>query len=130
MNTNTDTLSREFYYMQRLEKLAFFMGAAAICCTFLYPIAAPFLLGSMAIIFSVLSKGGNLHFSRRGRIAVLMGAAALIINVIYLVITMTTLKEMLADPAGRQQLSDMLYQQYGITLDELLPNLSLIPLLQ
>jgi hypothetical protein len=37
---------------------------------------------------------------------------------------------MLADPAGRQQLSDMLYHQYGMTLDELLPQLSVIPMFQ
>ena len=130
MNVNADSFSREMYYMQRLEKLALFMGAAGVCCTFFSPIAAPFLLGSMSVIFAVLSKGGNLRFSRRGRIAAFLGAAAIIINVIYLVIALTTLKEMLADPVGRQQLSDLLYRQYGITLDELLPNLSIIPLLQ
>ncbi len=128
MNPNSKSISFEVYYMNRLEKLAFFMGVAGIFCTFISPVAAPFLLGSMAIIFAVLSKGRNLRFSRRGLVAAILGAAAIIINAVFLVITLSTLKEMLADPAGRQQLSDMLYRQYGITLDELLPQLSVIPL--
>ena len=130
MELNTESISREQYYMLRLEKFAFFLGAAAIPCTFITPIAVPSILGSMAIIFAVLSKGGSLRFSRRGKIAVILGALAVIVNVVYLCIVFSTLKEMLADPAGRQQLSDMLYQQYGMTLDELLPQLSVIPLFQ
>lgn len=130
MNPYNKPSSSEKYYMRRLEKLAFFMGVAGVFCTFISPIAAPFLLGSMAIMFAVLSKGGNLRFSRRGLIAAALGTAAIIINVVYLTLALSTLKEMLADPAGRQQLSDMLYRQYGITLDELLPQLSIIPLLR
>ena len=97
---NNESLSWEQYYMLRLEKFAFFLGAAAIPCTFITPIAVPSILGSMAIMFAVLSKGGSLHFSRRGRTAAILG------------------------------LSDMLYHQYGMTLDELLPQLSVIPLFQ
>lgn len=127
---NNESLSWEQYYMLRLEKFAFFLGAAAIPCTFITPIAVPSILGSMAIMFAVLSKGGGLHFSRLGRTAAILGAVAIIVNVVYLGIVLSTLKGMLADPAGRQQLSDMLYHQYGMTLDELLPQLSVIPLFQ
>jgi hypothetical protein len=38
-----------------------------------------------------------------------------------------TMNVMLTDPEGRQQLNDILYRQYGMTLDELL---SQIPMLQ
>ena len=113
----------ENQYAQRLEKLSFWLGAAAIPSTFISPVIAPFLLGSMAIIFAVLSKGGNLRFSRRSRTAALLGAAAIIINIVYLVITFVMMKELLSDPAGRQQLSDTLYRRYGLTLDELLPQI-------
>ena len=73
------------------------------------------------------------HLHRGGRVsrtAAILGAVAIIVNVVYLGIVLSTLKGMLADPAGRQQLSDMLYHQYGMTLDELLPQLSVIPLFQ
>ena len=121
MDINAGNAIPENQYAQRLEKLSFWLGAAAIPSTFISPVIAPFLLGSMAIIFAVLSKGGNLRFSRRSRTAALLGAAAIII--VYLVITFVMMKELLSDPAGRQQLSDTLYRRYGLTLDELLPQI-------
>lgn len=123
MDINAGNTIPENQYAQRLEKLSFWLGAAAIPSTFISPVIAPFLLGSMAIIFAVLSKGGNLRFSRRSRTAALLGAAAIIINIVYLVITFVMMKELLSDPAGRQQLSDTLYRRYGLTLDELLPQI-------
>jgi uncharacterized membrane protein YbhN (UPF0104 family) len=123
MDINAGNAIPENQYAQRLEKLSFWLGAAAIPSTFISPVIAPFLLGSMAIIFAVLSKGGNLRFSRRSRTAALLGAAAIIINIVYLVITFVMMKELLSDPAGRKQLSDTLYRRYGLTLDELLPQI-------
>lgn len=123
MDINAGNAIPENQYAQRLEKLSFWLGAAAIPSTFISPVIASFLLGSMAIIFAVLSKGGNLRFSRRSRTAALLGAAAIIINIVYLVITFVMMKELLSDPAGRQQLSDTLYRRYGLTLDELLPQI-------
>jgi hypothetical protein len=123
MDINAGNAIPENQYAQSLEKLSFWLGAAAIPSTFISPVIAPFLLGSMAIIFAVLSKGGNLRFSRRSRTAALLGAAAIIINIVYLVITFVMMKELLSDPAGRQQLSDTLYRRYGLTLDELLPQI-------
>ena len=123
MDINAGNAIPENQYAQRLEKLSFWLGAAAIPSTFISPVIAPFLLGSMAIIFAVLSKGGNLRFSRRSRTAALLGAAAIIINIVFLVITFVMMKELLSDPAGRQQLSDTLYRRYGLTLDELLPQI-------
>ena len=124
MDINAGNAIPENQYAQRLEKLSFWLGAATIPSTFISPVIAPFLLGSMAIIFAVLSKGGNLRFSRRSRTAALLGAAAIIINIVYLVITFVMMKELLSDPAGRQQLSDTLYRRYGLTLDELLPQIA------
>ena len=125
MNTEMESISREQYYMQRLEKFSFVLGIISIPSTLLSPFLAPCLLGSMAIVFAVLSKGGNLHFSRRSRIAAALGVTAITINIVLLVISLITMKELLSDPAGRQQLSDFLYQRYGMTLDELLSQLQL-----
>lgn len=123
MNINTETVDREEYYRERLEKLSFMLGIGAIPSTIFFPVFAPCLLGSLAIMFAVLSKGGNLHFTKRGRTAMLLGIAAIVINIAYLVIAFFMTKELLTDPAGRQQISDMLYRQYGLTLDELLPQI-------
>jgi hypothetical protein len=120
-------MNSEDFYAERMEKTAFLFGAAAIPLTFLFPIVAPFLLGSMAMVFAYMSKGGNLRMSKRGRTAFFLGLAAVIINVVYMGLAFRTMNVMLTDPEGRQQLNDILYRQYGMTLDELL---SQIPMLQ
>ena len=123
-------MHQEEYYMYRLEKLAFIFGAASIPSTFFLPAVAPFFLGSMAIVFAVLSKGGNTGFSKRGKRAVILGLMAIIINLVYVVIAFKTVRSLLADPAGRQQIDDILYRQYGVTLEEMLPELSNLPFSQ
>ena len=127
MNTNTGSFNREEYYMLRLEKLAFWLGIIAIPSTFVYTFLAPCILGSMAVVFAVLSKGGNLRFSRRARAAAILGTAAIVINVALFGFTLVAMKELLSDPQGRQQINDLLYRQSGMTLDELF---SLIPWLK
>ena len=124
------SMKREAYYMKRLEVLAFFLGAIAIPSTLLIPVIAPFIFASMAIVFAVLSKGGNMKFSRIGRIAFCLGIAAIIINIVYLWYAVRTLSETLSDPAARAQLNETLYRQYGMTLDELLEQLPSQPLLK
>ena len=118
-------MQREEYYMKRLENFAFFLGAVSIPSTLLIPVFAPFVLGSMAIVFAILSKGGRLKFSKRGKSAFILGIAAIILNIGYLWFAFRTVRSTLSDPAAREQLSQILYQQYGMTLEELLEQLHL-----
>ena len=66
-NTTMGSLNREVYYMRRLEKLSFLLSIGALLSMFVFPVLAPCILASLAIIFAVLSKGkgGNLRFSGR-----------------------------------------------------------------
>jgi predicted PurR-regulated permease PerM len=119
-NTATRPPKWEEYYMRRLERLSFLLSIGALLSMFVFPVLAPCLLASMAIVFAVLSKGGNLRFSRLARLAVILGVIALVINVLFLCYSFVTMKAVLSDPEGRQQLSNILYRRYGMTLDELL----------
>ncbi len=123
-------MKREAYYMKRLEVFALFLAGIAVPSTLLIPVIAPFIFGSMAIVFAVLSKGGNMKFSRVGRIAFCLGIAAIILNIVYAWYAVRTLNETLSDPAARAQLNETLYRQYGMTLDELLEQLPSQPLLK
>ena len=118
-------MQREAYYMKRLENFAFFLGAVSFPSTLLIPVFAPFVLGSMAIVFAILSKGGRLRFSKRGKSAFILGITAIILNIGYLWFAFRTVRSTLSDPAAREQLSQFLYQQYGMTLEELLEQLHL-----
>lgn len=123
-------LTPEEYHMKRLENTAFLMGVLSIPSFFLFSVTGPFLLGSLAVIFAVLSKGGRLKFSPKGRRAMALGLFAIIMGIVLMVYSFRTLQTMLSDPASRQRLSDILYQKYGLTLEELIPALSDIPVLR
>ena len=123
-------MNPEEYYMARLEKAACILSLLALTSFFFFPVGGPSLLGSIAVVFAVLSKGGNLKFSRRARFAFLMGMGAIVFNVLYMLAAFRTLRETLADPTARQQLNDIIYRQYGITLDELLQQLPEQPFLK
>ena len=111
---------RERFYMEKQEKAALLLGATAIPATFFVPILLPFLMGSVAIVFAILAKGGNRKLGKNGRRAVLLASAAIVINIGYLVFTLWTVKSMLTNPSGRQELSDMLYRMYGLSLEDFL----------
>lgn len=115
-----EAMEKELAYAERLEKAAWRLGIAAILSTFLIPVVLPFALGSIAIVFAVLSKGRSRKMSRRGKLAVLLGCLAMGLNIAYVLYTAGTVYKMMSDPSGRQEISDLLYRMYGMTLDEFL----------
>ena len=110
----------EQYRRARLERAAFRLGFIAILSTFLVPVFLPFILGSFSIILAVISKGSSRKFSRRGKQALFLGIAAIVINIAYLLYAFTTVYSMLSTPSGREQISELLYRMYGMTLEEFL----------
>lgn len=116
---------KELFYMQNQERAALVLGAAAIPATFFVPIVLPFLLGSIAIVFALLARGRNMKLGKRGRRAVILGTAAIVINIIYLGYAFLTMRTMLTDPSGRQQISDMLYRMYGMSLEDFMAGMGL-----
>ena len=80
-NTTMRPLNWEEYYMRRLEKLSFLLSIGALLSMFVFPVVAPCILASLAIVFAVLSKGGNLRFSRSARVFMLEGWNFMFISV-------------------------------------------------
>lgn len=115
-----EVMEKEAAYAERLERAAWRLGIAAILSTFLVPVVLPFTLGSIAIIFAVLAKGRSRKMSRRGKQAVLLGCLAVGLNIVYVLYTAGTVYKMMSDPSGRQEISDLMYRMYGMTLEEFL----------
>lgn len=118
--TERDLMQYERFHAARMEKMAYRLGVLAIISTFLIPVVLPFLLGSIAIVFASLSRGGSLEYSKKGKQAAFLGALAIGLNIAYIAYAVVTMHAMLSDPAGRQQVSDLMYRMYGLTLEEFL----------
>ena len=124
-HTEMEIMERERLQKERLEKAAFRLGVSAIISTFLIPVFLPFILGSIAIVLAFLSRGGDMKFTKRGKLAVILGFLAIALNIAYIIYVSVTMYSLLSTPAGRQQVSDFLYRMYGMTLEEFLGQLGI-----
>lgn len=62
------------------EKLAFLFGIISILmCSIIY---ISFVTGSMAILFAILSKGGNIKFSKKAGLGFIFGILGLVLTII------------------------------------------------
>ena len=63
------------------EKFAFLFGIISILmCSIIY---VSFVTGSMAILFAILSKGGNIKFSKKARLGFIFGILGLALTIIF-----------------------------------------------
>lgn len=63
------------------EKASFLLGIVSIfTCSIIY---VSFPAGAIAIIFAILSKGGNIKFGSKARLGVLLGVIGLILTIIF-----------------------------------------------
>ncbi len=63
------------------EKVAFALGITSILtCSIIY---VSFVAGAMAILFAILSKGGNMKFGSKARWGVILGVIGLLLTIIF-----------------------------------------------
>lgn len=63
------------------EKISFALGITSILtCSIIY---ISFIAGSMAILFAILSKGGNMKFGSKARRGAVFGVVGLILTIIF-----------------------------------------------
>lgn len=110
---------------ERLAGTSLTLAVIAVFSIFVFPVAAPYIFGSLSIVMAVLSKGGRTTMPRNSRTAFKISTAALILNTALLVFTVYYFIQLMRDPVLQQQYSDTLYQMYGITFSDLLDQLGL-----
>lgn len=91
------------------------LGLATIVTTILCTVYIPFITGSLAILFALLSKGNSDRMNPTATTGVTSAVVGLIMNVI-LIITVVTLY--LTNPTIREQSNKLFEQRYGMTIEE------------
>ena len=124
-----DRSARDFQYYtspgressHNMAMVAFVFGIAAIGSNFILPVVLSFFLGSMSILFAILSKGGERKMesaARRGVVCSLLGFALAAILFVTMLVPM--MLRQLSDPVFRDAMNQMSEQLYGISYDEVL----------
>ena len=97
------------------------LGIATIVTTIMCTVYLPFITGGLAILFAILSKGSARQMSRPAKTGVTAGIIGLAMNILLIAmvwIVYTT------NPEIHQQVNDIFEQRYGITIDEMIDELS------
>lgn len=108
---------------QKLSGTALGLSIFALVSTMIVPVILPLILGPIAIILAILSKGSRYTLPRRSQIAVIISIIAIALNLFILVFACVSLVQVLQDPAQRKSLNDTVESTYGMSLDELLDSL-------
>ena len=110
---------------ERLAGTALSLAVIAVFSIFVFPVAAPYIFGSLSIVMAVLSKGGRSTMPRNSRTAFKISTAALLLNTALLIFTVYYFIQLLHDPELQKQYSETLYQMYWITFQDMLDQLGL-----
>lgn len=104
-----------------LYSAAFILGIMAIFCCFTFTVYPAFILGSIAIILALLSKGRNAKMNSKASVGIICATAALVLNTLIVTYSMTMV---FTDPQTRQELNDTCEEIYGISFDEMLEEIT------
>uniref|UniRef100_UPI0040567456 hypothetical protein n=1 Tax=Agathobacter sp. TaxID=2021311 RepID=UPI0040567456 len=86
-SSNPNGYNRNYYATQTpanlYEKFAFGLGVASILTCSIFYIS--FVAGAMAILFALLSRGGDIKLSPKARLAILLGIIGIVVTVAFYV---------------------------------------------
>lgn len=114
---------RKAKFQQRLNQAAFALAVTALFSLTIFPVIMPAAVGSLALIFAEIAKGGRDQVLPAARKTVIMGSLAIGISIGLLIFTAITFVRVLHDPALQQEMSEVLYRMYGLTFEEFMQRL-------
>ena len=84
------------------------LGLVMSCC--IYP---PIIFGSLAIIFALLSRGGEMHMNSYAKAGLILGIIAIICGILFLIYSILTLLIQFGGIEGYLQYIEDLLQDMG-----------------
>ncbi|MCM1252015.1 MAG: hypothetical protein NC321_04275 [Clostridium sp.] len=100
-----------------LANAAMVLGIIAIASCFTFTLYPPFILGSIAIVLALLSKGRRPQFFSKAKTGIICAVSGLIINTV-LIGCITVLLS--TDSDFRNEVNRTFEEQYGISFDEVI----------
>lgn len=92
------------------------MGIISIIASFTFTVYPAFVLGSIAIVLALLSKGRRPKLLSKATAGVICATCGLVINTVIVVACMVLL---FTDPDVKAQVNKTFEKQYGVTFDEM-----------
>ncbi len=100
------------------------MGLATIVTTIMCTVYIPFITGSLAVLFALLSKGSGRQMNSSAATGMATAVVGLVMNVV-LIVSVVVLY--LTVPEVREQSDKMFKERYGMTIEEMWDELNQNP---
>lgn len=95
---------------------AMVLGIISIVTSFTFTVYPPFMVGSIAIILALLSKGRRPNLLSRARTGIICAVIGLVMNTIIVTASMVLL---FTNPEVRAEVNKTFERQYGMSFDEM-----------
>ena len=95
---------------------AMVLGIVSIVTSFTFTVYPPFIVGSIAIILAILSKGQRPNLLSKARTGVICAVIGLVMNT---VIVITSMVLLFTNPYVRAEVNKTFEKQYGMSFDEM-----------
>lgn len=99
-----------------LASASMVLGIISIITSFTFTVYPAFVLGSIAIVLALLSKGRRPKLLSKAHAGIICAIAGLVLNTVIVVFCMVLL---FTDPEVRAQVNKTFEKQYGMSFDEM-----------
>lgn len=99
-----------------MANAAMILGIIAIVSSITFTIYPPFILGGIAIVLALLSKGRRPKLLSKAKTGIICATTGLILNTIIVTASITLL---FTNPDVRNQVNETFEKQYGMSFDEM-----------
>ncbi len=101
----------------KMATVSFVLGLVAMVSVFTFMVYPPLILGSIAVILAILSKGYEKKMCANARTGSLLGIGALVLDVAMVAAVIALI---FSNGPFKQQLNETSKQVYGVTFDEMI----------
>lgn len=124
---NIDSTGNNIFQVESTRKTAGYsvlFALSAIVLSFFVPIILPLMLGSLAIVFAILSKGGASRFVPPAKIGFILGMICVAVNLILVAAMSWLVYLILTDPSFVSEITAALPEDYATTFTEMVNQLN------
>ncbi|MCM1038630.1 MAG: hypothetical protein NC314_01040 [Roseburia sp.] len=100
-----------------LANTAMILGIISIIVSFTFTVYPAFVLGSIAIILALLSKGSRSSHFQKAKTGIICGTIGLVTNTIIVIFSLIFVY---TNPEANEMFNDVFEQQYGMTFEEMM----------
>ena len=100
-----------------LANAAMILGIIALICCFTFTVYPAFILGSIAILLALLSKGRRPVLFPKARTGIICATIGLVLNTL---LTTSAIVMVFTSDELRQEMNEIMESQYGMSFDEMI----------